>query len=237
MVLKAPVSGTNMRASRKEKMKDSVEIENVDIDEPTVDIGTTTEINDSVTVTLNPIEYRRKKMLLRWFAMNLSNAPIAYLGKTVYKIDKCIDYFYNLDPQYEDAAKKSIASAIASGDSCAILVDKETNFYVCSLNLNIWYKEIHTADDFSSQYGGLTYLETGGRKFAANTWIKFLITSDGYILAPVVSKEDYIEGNAYYWRLHLNEKYESDLAAFLVYQAKSGELEEYVKGKVINDGL
>ena len=216
----------------KNKAKDptSTDIEDIRIDEPNVVIDKPVLVNDSIAISLAPIEYRTKKRHLQWFAMLLRNAVVAYLGKTEYKINKCIDYFYNDQTNVEAAVRKSIASATSTGDSCALLADSKKNFYVCALDSNILYDDIHTPDDYSSQYGGLTYLETRGRHYASNLWIKLLVTSDDYILSPVFSEEDFIAGNAYYFRLHTSRKYERDFIIYLISLIKAGKLEEYVKG-------
>jgi hypothetical protein len=209
--------------------KKKVDVEDIKLNEPTVDIGKPATVNDSVTVSIDPIEYRRKKLHLQWFAMCLVNGPVAYLGNTEFRIEKCMDYFYNLDPGTEDAVIKSVASATALGDSCAVLADSEKNTYVCSLNSNIWYSEVHTPDDFSSQYGGLTYLETKGRQHISNLWLRFIVTSDGYILTPIKNGEDFVANNAYFYRVR--GSFTEDYATYLVHTAKTGELEMYVTGR------
>lgn len=216
--------------SNRVKDKGGVNFEDIKINEPNVDIGEPTIVNDSVTISIDPIEYKRKKLILQWFAKIMTNAPVAYFGKTEFTIDRCIDYFYNLDPEVEDAARKTVASVTASGTSCAVLADNEQNLYVCSLTPYIWYDTLHTPDDFSSRYGGLTYLETKGRKYISNLWMKLLITSDAHVLSPIESTEDYQEGNAYYYRLRENEKFGRDFLTYLISLVKMGKLERYVKG-------
>ena len=205
----------------------TIDIENTDIEKPQVKLSESVPPEDYLDIALHLILYKIKKPVLEKYSLRLANAPVAYLGNTAYKIERCIDYFYHIDPNLEDSLKKSIASAASSGESCVILTDQKKDFYVCSLNWNVWYNEVHTCDDFSSQYGGLTYLETRGKRFAANLRIGFLVTSEGHVLMPFVSPEDFLQGNAYYTRLYHYEQYGRDLITYFVYLVKTGKLEKY----------
>jgi hypothetical protein len=201
-----------------------------DIESPSTDIGTDTEPEDQLTVVVRPIEYRTVKRNLKYFSMQLKNATVAYMGNETIKIERCVGYFYNKDKSHDDALKKAIADALSNDQSCAILLDAQQNTYVALLSSDLYYRNIHTPDDSSSSYAGLTYLETRGKHYASILWSKLLVTTDKHILAPIAYPNEYIHNNAYFTRINENIAYESDYIIFLISLIKSGKLEFYIKG-------
>lgn len=200
------------------------------IENPTVDIGSTTIAEDAVEIAIKPREYRTVKANLKLFSMQLKNAEVGYIGNETIKILSCVGYYYNKDKANDDALKKAIADAMSHEQSAVILVDNDKNTYVALLTMDVLYHDIHTADDFSSPYGGLTYLETRAKKHVSSLRISLLITSDKHVLTPLSYPLDYHGDNACYTRINENILHEADGIIHLISQIKSGKLESYIRG-------
>ena len=219
-----------MSIDHRQKQMQEPQIKGADVESPTIDIGTDTELEDRLTVVVRPMEYRREKLILKYFSMQLKNAAVAYMGQETIKIERCVGYYYNKDKTHNDALKKAIADALSNDQSCAILLDAQKNTYVAILSSDVYYRDIQTPDDFSSRYAGLTYLETRGRNYGPILWGKLLVTSDKHILTPIVYQDEYTKNNAYFMRINENVVYESDYILFLISLIKSGKLASYIKG-------
>lgn len=219
-----------MTIDRQQKQSQEPQVKGDDIEGPTTDIGTVTEPEDQLTVAISPMEYRTVKRNLKYFSMQLKNATVAYMGNETIKIERCVGYYYNKDKAHDDALKKAIADALSNDQSCAILLDAEQNTYVALLSSDVYYRDIHTPDDFSSSYAGLTYLETRGKYYASILWTKLLVTTDKHVLTPISYPSEYIKNNAYFTRINENIVYESDFIIYLISLIKSGRLESYIKG-------
>ena len=217
-----------MKKIKNKNGKQAVDIEDIDIDEPTVDIGDEAGPAEGVMLLIDPIEYRTKKIQLKQLSLHLKNVIIAFDGPIVHKVAACVDYFHHSVHNPDGDFKKAFAAALASDGTCVILGDIQNNLYVCSLDKNIWYEDVHTPDDFSNRFGGLTRLETRAKKLPSNLIVRHIITSEGHILSPVENEADYIEGNSYFYRVR--DSLASDLATYLVYVAKTGDAETYVTG-------
>lgn len=214
-----------------DKDKEKLPIEpNVTMDEPTVDLGGYSTVRERLTLRLNPVEYRAKKILLKNIGIKIRNAEIAYLDDRVYRIHDCVDYFYTLEPTIEDGLKKAIGAANASGKACVLLSDQGKNIVLCSLSERLLYREIRTPDHMGTAYGGLTYLETRGRKYVSNLTILMIVTLDFYFLTPVLSEFSMDQDAGFYRRLVEHCGYGLEPIAFLVYAAKSSKLEIGISG-------
>lgn len=218
--------------------KSSVDIDNIDISVPTVDLEKDSKPLDRAVIKINPIEYRIKKFGLFKYTAALRNLTIAYNGDIQYKIKECIDYYKNNTDNKEAFVYKSVGSSAASMTTCALISDQDGNFFVCSLNEDIWFDDVKTPDDYSSIYAGLTVVETGGRKYLPNMdneegyyKVNYIVTSDLYVLVAVPNRLDLTEGNANYYALRGNSAYSQDIVTSLIFEAKSGELEKYVTSK------
>ncbi len=219
-----------MTIDRGQEQLQEPQVKGDDIESPTTDIGTDTEPEDQLTVVVRPMEYRTVKRNLKYFSMQLKNATVAYIGHETIKIERCVGYFYNKDKAHDDALKKAISDALSNDQSCAILLDAQQNTYVALLSSDVYYRDIHTPDDFSSSYAGLTYLETRGRHSASILWSKLLVTTDKHILTPIAYPNEYIKNNAYFTRINENIECESNFIIYLISLIMSGKLESYIKG-------
>ena len=56
------------------------------IENPTVNIGSTTIAEDAVEIAIKPREYRTVKANLKLFSMQLKNAEVGYIGNETIKI-------------------------------------------------------------------------------------------------------------------------------------------------------
>lgn len=218
--------------------KSSVDIDNIDISVPTVDLEKDSNPLDRAVIKINPIEYRIKKFGLVKYTAALKNLAVAYNGDIEYRIRGCIDYYANNTDNIEASILKSVGSSAASMTTCAIITDQDHNFFVCSLNEEIWFNDVKTLDDYSGIYAGLTVVETGGRKYLPNMdneegyyKVNFIVTSDLHVLVAVPNRLDLVEGNANYYALKGNSVYSQDIVTSLIFAAKSGELEKYVMSK------
>lgn len=215
-------------SKRKKEEKGSVDIEDVAIEEPTVEIDESPCLNDSLLCALNPIPYKTKGRLLADYTLFLKNAPVAYYDNMPFQIDECIDYFYYMDEGPDMFIRKATASASASERSCVILSDTENNLFLCSLVPNIWFPDVYTFDEFSGPYGGLTYLETRGKRYVGNLRINLIVTSEGIILVPRENINDFIPRNANYYLSR--ERQAIDFVKFFIYIAKGSLLDKRVTG-------
>lgn len=219
-----------MMENKKQKSPVEPQVHGDTIEDPTVNIGAQTIAEDAVAIAIRPIEYRTVKGSLKLISMQLKNAEVAYMGSEIIKIARCIGYYYNKDKASEDALKKALADALSHKNSAVVLFDKNYNTYVALLETDVLYRDIHTADDFSSPYGGLTYLQTRGKKHVSSLRIQFLITSDKHLLIPVSYPLDYMSSNACYTRINENIVYEADDIIHIISQIKSGNLQSYIRG-------
>ncbi|MGI6119852.1 MAG: hypothetical protein ACOYIB_04645 [Desulfosporosinus sp.] len=233
----------------KETAKNTVDFANIDIESPTVEIGRICPPADRIVVALNVAEYRTKKFDLVEKSLKLKNVAVAhnayYSGKfkgsknadIVYTVQRCVDCCAGSDNDAGKVLSKALAACLASRSSCAVIIDDNDNIYICTLNKNFNYQDISSGDDYSSKYGGLTYLETKGKTRIPDPHdqdkfykINFLVTSDGYPLVPVRDQEDFLENNHYYYLARGLDGSSSDMVTKLIYVVKSGELERYIRG-------
>jgi hypothetical protein len=213
------------------KGKDGSPIDSsIAMDEPTVELGNDSQVRERLRIHLDPIDYRAKTVLLGQYGGKLRDAEVAYLDDKVFRIEDCIDYFYTLDPAIEDGLKKAIGAANASGKACVLLMDDRKDIIACSLSEPLNYREVRTPDHMGTAYGGLTYLETRGRRYVSNLTILLIVTQDFYFLVPTASDIGLREDLGYYRRLVEYCKYGLEPIAFLAYAAKSSKLEKYMTG-------
>jgi hypothetical protein len=245
----------------KQGTKNTVDINNIDIELPTVDIGRPSPAADRIMLALTVPEYRTKKFELVEKSAKLKNMIVAYKSHSfqkislnsgvyysclsadsadndqVYQVKRCVDCCAGSDETGGKVLSKALAACLATRSSCAVIADENDNLYICTLNKNFDYRDINSNDDYSSQYGSLTLLETRGKtripdpddqdKFYK---ISFLVTADGYPLVPVRDREDFLENNEYYHLAGYLERSSNDLVTELIYVVKSGELEKYITG-------
>ncbi|HWQ70843.1 MAG TPA: hypothetical protein VN370_00845 [Desulfitobacteriaceae bacterium] len=231
----------------KQTAPDTVDFPNIDIEPPTVEIGGINPVADKIVVALNAGEYRTKKFALVEKSAKLKNLAVARRSVVspwdtpavapVYKINSCVDCCPGAEESGGKVLSKALAACLASGSSCAVIVDDDDNIYVCTLNENFYFSDIGSGDDYSSKYGGLTILESGGKtripdpadqgKFYK---INFLMTADGYPLVPVRDPEDFLEDNQSYYLAGSLDRSSAELVTNLIYVVKSGELEKYIRG-------
>lgn len=227
--------------------QNTVDFANIDIESPTVEIGRISPAADRIVIVLNADEYRTKKFELVEKSAKLKNFAVARRSfvlaqdnanaDTVYKVKRCVDCCPGSDETGGKVLSKALAACLASGSSCAVIVDDDDNIYICTLNENFYFQDISSGDDYSSKYGGLTILETGGKtripdpidqeKFYK---INFLVTADGYPLVPIRDPEDFLENNNYYYLARGLDGSTGEMVTKLIYVVKSGELEKYITG-------
>jgi hypothetical protein len=171
----------------KKTRRETVDIDNVEIEPPTVDIGDDAAKPDAVHISITPYEYRTKKFELIEKSGELKNCVVAYkrmvfskrdiysddyntynvddalMDEKIYAVERCIDCFHSDDQTFQKSVNKAVAASIASRNACVLFTDEDNNVYVCKLNSNFWYEDVRTQDVLSSKYGGLTYLETRGK--------------------------------------------------------------------------
>jgi hypothetical protein len=245
----------------KNNTKNTVDFTDIDIESPTVEIGKTCLPADRIVVILNADEYRTKKFELIEKSLKLKNSIVAYQSfildrmnihsdnyypchsadsdsaDKIYKVNRCVDCCAGSDETGGRVLGKALGACLAAGNSCAVIVDENDNIYICTLNENFYYEDISSDDDYSCKYGGLTLLETRGKKRIPDPEdqdkffkIAFLVTADGYPLVPVRDQEDFLENNEYYYLAGGRDGSSSEMAAKLIYIVKSGELEKYITG-------
>ena len=190
----------------------------VNIPNPIVELETDYKPNQAISIQPNPIHHNIKQGILVNINPKLKNGIVAYLGNVEFKIYECTDFFYALSDS-TNGNKKALSSALATAKTCVILIDNKGNQYVGSLDREIYFSSIRTLDVESGKYGGLTFLETRGKKYVGNLIVESIITSDGVLLVPIKSPKDFVPGNAYFKRVPIEETidpyiYDAQLKAY-----------------------
>lgn len=190
----------------------------VNIPDPNVELETDYKPNQAISIQPNPIHHNIKQGILVNINPKLKNGIVAYLGNVEFKIYECTDFFYALSDS-TIGNKKALSSALATAKTCVILIDGKGNQYVGSLDREIYFSSIRTLDVESGKYGGLTFLETRGKKYVGNLIVESIVTSDGVLLEPIKSPKDFVPGNAYFKRVPIEETinpyiYDAQLKAY-----------------------